>query len=398
MSLEHLYQVDLSAAVPPVAQRVADAGWVPSRVTSEAHTWPLLHLAGHPPRALPPHIVDAASAAAAAPFSPESTGWRPLREAIARSTEEEWGRPIDPDRNVVITNGSSQALVATMIACCTRTAGAICHAPAYFYADMAQVFDIPFRWADGSSGAPDWEEFAEALKTPTAVALVNTPCNPTGYVFTDSDIGALAAAVRDVDCWIVSDEAYLSLVYGDRSHLSPARHPELADRTLVIRSFSKTYSMAPWRLGYAVGPTSLVTAIAKVQQWLSLGVDCVAQAAGLAAIEGPQGWLEPEHLALAQERFRVADAINQTGVLAVSPPQAGALAWARIVDATPSEDEMVETLGRQYGIPAVPGRAFGPRTRHVRIPFGAHADTVDTLVTRLGEYANANTPKEVGRW
>src|SRR6185437_15415354 len=114
-----IYECDLTRAGLPISPAVSRGRWLPSREASEAVTWPLLPLTGHASVPLPPHIVDAASAAARKPANPETTGARALRVAIAASLGEELGRPVDPHRHVLVTSGSMQALVAVTMACCT---------------------------------------------------------------------------------------------------------------------------------------------------------------------------------------------------------------------------------------------------------------------------------------
>src|SRR5581483_3000923 len=100
--------------------------------------------------------------------------------------------------------------------------------------------------------------FAAAIRPETTLAIVNTPVNPTGYVFREHDLDAIAAALERSDCVLLSDEAYAGILYDGREHVSPASHPALRDRTLVVRSFSKSYAMAAWRVGFAAGPADVI--------------------------------------------------------------------------------------------------------------------------------------------
>jgi aspartate/methionine/tyrosine aminotransferase len=225
-----------------------------------------------------------------------------------------------------------------------------------------------------------WEEYAAAVDRATTLAIVNTPVNPTGEVFRWSDLDAIAAALRGSDALLLSDEAYFGLLYDEREHLSPAAHPELAERTLVLRSCSKTLGMAAWRVGYAVGPAYAIDALARELQWQALAIDGVAQAAALAALTGPQDWMNAARAELAEMRPRAIEAANATGVLRAGLPEAAAFVWAAIER---DEDDFSEQLAADHGITALPGRHFGASTPHLRIPFGGRRDAREALLERL---------------
>lgn len=255
---------------------------------------------------------------------------------------------------------------------------------------------VSCRWTGGSDGPPDWEALEGGIRPETSLVFVNTPCNPTGYVFRDSDIDRLAGVVRDHDCWMVSDEAYLGYEHDGLPHLSPAANPDLRPRTIVIRSFSKTFAMGPWRVGYAVGPADVISAMSKMLQYWIIGVDSVAQTAALAALTGPDDWMREVITDIGEVRLRVVDAINGSGFMKAEVPESGTTAWPRIVDANMTEDDVSIRLGREFGIPAVQGRLFGADSPHVRIPFGGLRSDAELLIQRLSELDPASAPKASG--
>ncbi len=227
--------------------------------------------------------------------------------------------------------------------------------------------------------AYDWDEYAAAIGPETTLAIVNTPINPTGFVFRRSDLEAIAVALEGSDALLLSDEAYVGLLYDGHEHLFPASHPELADRTLVLRSFSKTLGMAAWRVGYAVGPEHAIDALARELQWQSLAVDGVAQSAALAALTGPRDWIDAAIAELAEMRTHAIEAANAAG-LRCELPEACAFVWAEIDG---DEDETSDVLAREHGIPALPGRHFHAPTPHLRIPFGGRPEARAALLERL---------------
>jgi aspartate/methionine/tyrosine aminotransferase len=203
--------------------------------------------------------------------------------------------------------------------------------------------------------------------------------NPTGYVFRPHDLDLVAAALAGSEALLLSDEAYAGVLFDGLTHLSPGSHPDLAERTLVLRSFSKTHGMAAWRIGFAVGPARVIERMTAAFQWQALAIDGVAQAAALAALTGPQDWIEGAVAELAEMRPRAIAAANATGTLQAELPEACAFIWATVED----EDEASDRLARLHAITALPGRHFAAAAPHVRIPFGGRAEARRALLDQL---------------
>jgi aspartate/methionine/tyrosine aminotransferase len=355
---------------------VTSIDWMPSRELGERYPG-LLGVGGHPAVDMPPHVVEAAATAARRAAYAPTHGLRELRVAIAERLGAELGRAIDPDREVLITLGGMQGL---HLAAAAFGARAVCHAPSFFFPQIVESVGGSCSRTGGGEGPPDWDAFAAGIDGDTTLAIVNAPVNPTGYVLQPHDLEAIAAALGDTDALLLSDEAYAGVLYDGLTHLSPASHPDLAARTLVLRSFSKTHGMAAWRVGYAIGPAEVIETLAKAFAWQSLAIDGVAQAAALAALTGPQDWIEAAVAELAEQRPQAIAAANATGLLRAELPESAAFVWAAIEG---DEDEWSDRLAREHGIPALPGRHFGAVTPHLRIPFGGRRDAREALLERL---------------
>ena len=338
---------------------------MPSRSFAERYD-DLLAIGGHPAVDMPAHVVEAVTRAAERPSYAPTLGLPALREAIAERH----------DTNadcVLITVGGMQALYLVAQVYGSR---ALSHAPAFFFPQVVEA-------AGGACAvAYDWDEYATAIDASTTLAIVNTPVNPTGYVFREHDVDAIATAIASSDALLVSDEAYFGLTYDGLEHLSPASHPALHDRTLVLRSFSKTHAMAAWRVGYAVGPRDAIAELARVFAWQALAVDCVAQAAALAALTGPQEWIEAARAELAEMRPRAIEAANASGKLRAALPEGAAFVWAAVEG---DEDAWSDRLAREHGITALPGRHFAAKTPHLRIPFGGRPEMREALLVALAK-------------
>jgi len=367
-------------------------GWMPSRELSER--WPdLLPVGGHPSVDMPSHVVEAAAQAARRPSYAPTHGLRELRAAIADRFAAEIDRPVDPDRQVLITVGGMQGL---HLAASVYGARSVCHAPSFFFAQLVASVGGSCLRTGGGEGPPDWDELGRAIDGETTLAFVNTPVNPTGYVLRPDDLEGLAAALGHSHghALLLSDEAYAGVLYDGHRHLSPAAHPDLAGRTIVLRSFSKTHAMAAWRVGYAVGPSSAIDALARALGWQALAIDGVAQAAALAALTGPQDWIEAAVAELAEMRPRAIEAANATGLLRAELPEAAAFIWAAVEG---DEDEWSDRLAGDHGIPALPGRHFGAATPHLRIPFGGRPEAREALLDRLRELPDPAPPDQPRR-
>jgi aspartate/methionine/tyrosine aminotransferase len=355
---------------------VSELGFMPSRELGERHPG-LLAVGGHPVADMPAHVVEAASRAARRAAYAPTYGLRELRVAIAERVGVELGRPIDPDRQVLVTLGGMQGLHLAAAAFGSR---AVCHVPSFFFPQVVALAGGACVRTGGADGRPDWEAFAKAIDARTTLAIVNTPVNPTGYVLRRHDLDALAGTLAGSDALLLSDEAYAGVLFDGNEHLSPASHPDLADRTLVLRSFSKTHGMAAWRVGFAVGPPEAIETLATAFSWQSLAIDAVAQAAALAALTGPQDWIVAAVDELAAARDRAIEAANATGLLRAGLPEAAAFVWAAVDG---YEDAWCERLAGEYGIPAVVGRHFGSHTPHLRIPFGGRPEARAELIQRF---------------
>jgi aspartate/methionine/tyrosine aminotransferase len=348
---------------------------MPSRELGERYPG-LISIGGHPSVDMPPHVVEAAANAARRAAYAPTRGLPALREAIADRLGAELGRRVDPDREVLITLGGMQGLYLAARAYGTRS---VTHAPSFFFPQVIAEAGGSCVTTGGADGAPDWTAFAAAIRPEISLAIVNTPVNPTGYVFRPHDLDLLAGALAGSDALLLSDEAYAGVLYDGLPHLSPASHPQLAGRTLVLRSFSKTHGMAAWRIGFAVGPASVIDRMTAAFQWQALAIDGVVQAAALAALTGPQDWIEAAVVELAEMRPHAIGAANATGVMQAELPEACAFIWAAVDD----EDALSDRLARDHGIAAVPGRHFGAATPHIRIPFGGRREAREALLERL---------------
>ncbi len=325
----------------------------PSMWIEELHPGPLRGAASRP---LPAHVRAEILAALDEVRPAPPRGLPALREAIGRLH----GR--DPDIEVLVTSGAQHALSVCFRALVQPGESVIVPTPAYFFGGAIEAAGacavyVASREKDGWRWDPEAIEAAVDART-RALVLCN-PNNPTGYLPSADEIGALVELAERHGLLIVTDEAYERYLYDG------ARLASVLDRTpdaVLVRSIGKSYAMPGWRLGYLVAPPHALDACAEVLEWDLLRCPTVAQRAAAAAIEGPQDWLAD----LAQEYERKRDsalaAVEAAGLRRVRP-SAGPFLFVGGV-----EDELLE-LG------AVPGRFF-QAPGYARLPFGGDPDVL----------------------
>jgi len=221
-----------------------------------------------------PELVDAVARhmrAARNQYAPMQ-GVPALREAIAGKYEEFHGRRYDPETEVTVTSGGTEAIFDAVTAVLHPGEEAIVLEPCYdSYIPAIEMSGgvavvVPLRYPDYSV---DWPAVRAAITPKTRLLIINTPHNPAGAVLTASDIQELIAIVKGTDLLIVSDEVYEHIIFDGIQHESMARHPELAERSFVVGSFGKTYHTTGWKIGYAVAPAELTTEFRKVHQFVT---------------------------------------------------------------------------------------------------------------------------------
>lgn len=338
-------------------ERIASM-WVEERLAGRAS----VALKGTASRPLPPHVRAAVAEALdehdrAAP----PRGLRELREAIGRLHDA------DPETEVLVTNGAQHALAVCFRALLGPGDAAIVPTPAYFFGGAIRVAGaepvyVPSSEEDGWRW--DVDAIARSVDERARVLVLCNPCNPTGYLPTRDEVERLVG----LGLTVVTDEAYERYVY--EGELAPAR----GENVVVIRSIGKSYALPSWRLGYVVAPAPLLAECARVLELDVIRCPYVTQRAALAALEGPQDWLDGIADEYAAKRDVGLEALRGAG-LSAQRPAAGPFLFVKVAD----EDALLAA-----GIPAVPGRFFGA-PGYARVPFGGDIDSLASALPKPGD-------------
>ena len=331
--------------------------------------------AGEPDFPTPAHIVEAAAKAAADERLHHYTaaaGLPELRQAIADKTARDFGFDCDA-ADVVVTNGGKHALYSTFQALIDPGDEVLLPAP-YWVSYPEQI-----KLAGGTvvavpaTAASGWRvslEQLEAAHTRHTRALVFTsPSNPTGAVYPPDEVEAIGRWAADTGIWVITDEIYEHLVYGDARHVSmPVVVPELRDRCVIVNGVAKTYAMTGWRVGWAIAPQPVSRALARIQSHTTSNVSNVAQAAAVAAVSGPLDAVDAMRGAYDRRRLIAHAALSAIdgitcplpdGAFYVFPDVRGVL--GRTIGGRPvaDDEELAEALLDGVRVAVVPGTGFG---------------------------------------
>lgn len=314
-----------------------------------------------------------------------------LRAAIAAKVEALYGAAYDPEHEVTVTAGATQALFTAVAALVHPGDEVIVFEPVYdSYVPAIELQGGVVRRARLSAPdyRPDWQA-VRALVTPrTRMIMINTPHNPTGTVWTAADLAELAAITRGTGIVVVADEVYEHIVFDGQLHQSVARVPELADRSVIVSSFGKTYHVTGWKVGYVLAPRELMAEFRKVHQFNVFTVNTPVQLA-LADYMGDAS----RHLGLAafyqgkRDFFRAGLAATRFELLPCAGTYFQTVRYAAISDQ--ADTAFVDWLTREVGVAAIPLSAFfgdGRDEKVIRFCFAKREDTLAAAFERLQRF------------
>jgi methionine transaminase len=251
---------------------------------------------GFPDFASPPRLLERVAhhmAAGANQYAPLA-GVLPLREAIATKAEALYGATYDVEHEITVTAGATQAIFTAVAAFVRPGDEVIVFAPAYD--SYVPAIDLNggravFATLRFPAYRPDWDEVARLITPKTRMIIINTPHNPTATIFSDADIERLRALTRNTDIVILADEVYEHVVFDGAKHQSMACYQDLAERSVIVSSFGKSYHVTGWRVGYCLAPAALMDEIRKVHQFMVFSADTPMQYAFAEALQNRESYL-----------------------------------------------------------------------------------------------------------
>ncbi len=347
---------------------------------------------GFPDFPAPAEVKEAAVRAIRADVNQYAITWgaREFRRAIAERFEGDSGLAIDPEREITVCCGSTEAMIASLLAVVDPGEKVVVFEPFYEnYGPDAIICGAVPRFV--RLRPPDWSfdpaELAAAFSERTRALILNTPNNPTGKVFTLKELEEIAACVRRSNAYILTDEIYQYMVYDGARHISIATLPGMRERTITINGMSKTYSVTGWRVGYAIAPPEVTNAIRKMHDFLTVGAAAPLQEAGVTALRLPEEYFRKLCEEYVRRRDRALAALEAAGFRCFKPHGAYYIMTDISGFGFPSDLEFTEYLIKQVGVAVVPGSSFysnaSAGSQQVRFTFCKSDATLDEAARRL---------------
>jgi aspartate/methionine/tyrosine aminotransferase len=309
-----------------------------------------------------------------------------LREEIAAYLSRTRGLTVDP-ANIVMAPGCKLALFLAMMALLEPGDEVLYPDPGFpGYASITLglgAVPVAFELSARNHFQPDPLEIAAKITPRTRMIITNSPGNPTGTVYTDEVQRAIAELAVEHDLWVLSDEIYARIIYGGE-YRSMLRYPGMAERTLIIDGFSKSFAMTGWRLGYTVAPPEVVPALAMLAVNTYTCVAEFTQYAAIDALRDREGTTPRMVGEFARRREQFVRELNRVPGFHCEPPEGAFYAWVDITGTGITAEEICRILLEEAGVAAIPGAAFGPAGKDfVRFSFASSMATLSDAVSRI---------------
>ncbi|WP_339104294.1 pyridoxal phosphate-dependent aminotransferase [Haloterrigena salinisoli] len=361
----------------------------------------LVHLEfGEPDFDTPAHVVDAAFEAArdGATRYTSNAGLPALREAIAEKLSADGELPVDPESELVVTNGGVEALHLAIQTVADPGEEVVVPTPAWpnpiSQAKLADAVPVEVPMPADEGFEPDPERIVDAIGPNTAAVTLTSPSNPTGRAFSADAIERVVDAAAAHGAYVLADEVYRELTYDE----IPPRVASVTDRderVLSVNSFSKTYAMTGWRVGWLSGPADVVSQIAKIHESTTSCVNTPAQYAALEALTGPQEPFREMAAAFRSRRDYVVDRLESIPRVSVAEPEGAFYAFVDVSELEGSSVDIAKRLLYDGGVVTAPGRAFGAGGEgHLRLSFANDRDRLELGLDRLEELVRTELDAE----
>jgi len=353
---------------------------------------------GFPDFAAPEDIKRVAMQAIADNINQYAITWgaRDFRDAIARKTKWYLGLDVDPETELTVTCGSTEGMIAAMMATVDPGEEVVVFEPFYEnYAPDAILSDATPRYVP--LRAPDWsfdpDELRSAFNSKTRAIILCNPNNPTGKVFTRAEMDFIAGLCQEFDSLCFTDEIYEHIIYppegAEIAHISMAQLPGMRERTVIVNSMSKTYSVTGWRVGYCIASPEITSAIRKVHDFLTVGAAAPLQSAGAYALSLPAEYYDRLQANYRARRDLLLPVLEQAGFGVFRPDGAYYIMTDISAFGFANDVEFTKHLIREIGVACVPGSSFYSvperGAQQVRFCFCKKDETLNLAAERLNK-------------
>ena len=357
-------------------------------------------VAGEPDFDTPQNIKEAAIRAiqeGKTKYTLPASGIPELKQAICDKLWHDNGLACEPSQ-IIVTCGAKQTIFDAIVALINPGDEAIIPAPYWVsYADQVRLMggNPVIVQTDPDTGyCMTAEQLRRALSPRTKFLLLNSPCNPTGQLYSRQVLRALAEVVAEAGIYVISDEIYEKLLYDGAEHVSIAAvHAEVKEKTLVVNGMSKAYAMTGWRVGYGAGPEDLIRLMAKIQTQETTNTCTISQYAALEALTGPQDSVETMRRAFEGRRNAIVRGLNAIPGITCPNPRGAFYVFPNVFDLYGSTAptgpiqnnlELCDYLLEEAKVAGVPGEGFGAEA-HIRFTYAAALAQIERAVDRIGK-------------
>jgi len=347
--------------------------------------------AGEPDFDTPEHIKTAAIAALQAGFTKytPSAGIPELRQAIAEKLAADNGLTYRAGQ-VIVSNGAKHSCYNAILATCQPGDEVIIPAPYWVsYPDMVRLVGaepVIVPTMERNNWKMRAEDFENAMTPRTKMLIMNSPCNPTGSVYTLEELEAIVEVARGEDIYILSDEIYEKLVYDDAKHVSiGSLSKEAYDLTITVNGFSKSYAMTGWRLGYLAAPEAVAKAVDSIQSHTTANPSSFSQRGALAALKGDQQAVADMREEFDMRRNYMIDRLSKIPNVTAVKPQGAFYVLLNVSQLGLTSQNFADRLLSKANVAVVPGAAFGD-DRTIRLSYATSIDIIKKGLDRLQDF------------
>ena len=318
-------------------------------------------------------------------------GAQNFREALSKKQEHFYGMKVNPDEEIVVTCGSTEAMMAAMMSVCNPGDKVVIFSPFYenYGADTilsgAEPIYVPLKPPAFNFDA---DELEQAMKQPGVKALILcNPSNPCGKVFTHQELKVIAELAIKYDIYVITDEVYEHIVYEPNIHTCMAMLPGMRERTIICNSLSKTYSITGWRLGFVMASPQITDRVKKVHDFLTVGAAAPLMEAAVVGLQFEDSYYEKWREHYTHMRNLFTEGLENIG-LSFTKPQGAYYVLADISEFGYESDlDFCEELAKKVGVGAVPGSSFfrEAENRYIRFHFAKQDATLNAALERLSD-------------
>ncbi|MES1258026.1 MAG: aminotransferase class I/II-fold pyridoxal phosphate-dependent enzyme [Acidobacteriota bacterium] len=351
---------------------------------------------GFPDFAAPVDLKQAAIDAIAADHNqyPITWGTKPFRQAIAAKYARTYNLPVDPEREITVTCGATEGMIAALLAVADPGDEVVVFEPFYEnYHPDTLLCGAERRLV--KLHAPDWtfdpDELRRAFSSRTKAIILNTPNNPTGKVFTHEELSYIASLCQEFDALAITDEIYEHITYDGHRHIPIITLPGMRERTILVNSMSKTFSVTGWRVGWVIASPDLTGSIRKVHDFLTVGAATPLQQAGVMALHLPDAYFNGLSAGYEGRRKAAVDMLEAAGFRCFMPQGAYYVMTDISAFGAANDVEFARWLIEEIGVAAVPGSSFfhnpASGSQQIRFCFCKKYETLSAAGAKLAQLA-----------